>query len=577
MRRGGVGRARFGSCDRVNQAAREGASRAGFYALIGAMDVALDNLPDDVETLRAMLLAERARTAQLIEETLAERVQIAAASSHIAALEAQVEMLSSQAARYEHIIAQLRRLQFGKRSEQMDKDQLQLALEDLQQGLAEIEGEEEKADDELKAHRTRQRREHRPSLPDHLPQVDVVIEPETTACPCCAGTMHVIGEDVSKRLDVVPARYQVIVTHRPKYACRACEGQIVQAPAPARLIEGGLPTERMVAQVLVAKYADHTPLYRQAQGLDRQGIKIDRSTLAYWVGYAAAELKPIWTPMRQELLASSRLFVDETRAPVLDPGRGRTKSGFFWAIARDDRRCGGSDPPAVVYTYAPGRGADHAITLLKDFSGVLQTDGYSAYKTLADRRQDIVLAHCWSHVRRKFFDLAKGGSAPIANEALARIGQLYAIEADIAGQDPAQRLAVRREKAAPLIKGLKTWLEATLHKLPGASPMAGVIRYSLSRWDGLTWFLEDGRVELDTNPVERAMRPIALNRKNALFAGSDVGAEHWAILASLIECCKLAGANPDAYLTDVLTRLVDGHLQSRLAELTPWAWKAANP
>jgi transposase len=280
--------------------------------------------------------------------------------------------------------------------------------------------------------------------------------------------------------------------------------------------------------------------------------------------------------MRQELLASNRLFVDETRAPVLDPGRGRTKSGFFWAIARDDRRCGGSDPPAVVYTYAPGRGADHAITLLKDFSGILQTDGYSAYKTLADRRQDIVLAHCWSHARRKFFDLAKGGSAPIANEALVRIGQLYAIESDIAGQDPAQRLAVRREKAAPLIKDLKTWLEATLHKLPGGSPMAGVIRYSLSRWAGLTWFLEDGRVELDTNPVERAMRPIALNRKNALFAGSDVGAEHWAILASLIECCKLSGANPDAYLTDVLTRLVGGHLQSRLGELTPWAWKAAN-
>lgn len=262
---------------------------------------------------------------------------------------------------------------------------------------------------------------------------------------------------------------------------------------------------------------------------------------------------------------------------MLDPGRGRTKSGYFWAMARDDRRCGGSDPPAVVYTYAPGRGADHAITLLKDFTGILQTDGYGAYKTLAQRRQDLVLAHCWSHARRKFIDLAKGGSAPIANEALARIGKLYAIEADIAGQDPAQRLAVRREKAAPIVKGLKNWLEATLHKLPGRSPMAEAIRYSLSRWDGLTWFLEDGRIELDTNPVERAMRPIALNRKNALFAGSDEGAHHWAILASLIECCKLSGANPDAYLTDVLTRLVNGHLQSRLGELTPWAWKAANP
>jgi transposase len=541
------------------------------------MDVALDNLPDDVETLRAMILAERAKTAQLIDENAAELAQVEGRKAQIAALEAQVERLTAQAARFEHIIAQLRRLQFGKRSEQMDKDQLQLALEDLQQGLAELEAEEDKDDGELKTQRTRQRRQNRPSLPDHLPEVDVVIEPVTTTCPCCAGAMHVIGEDVSKRLDVVPAQYQIIVTRRPKYACRACEGQIMQAAAPARLIEGGLPTERLVAQVLVAKYADHLPLYRQAQGLDRQGIKIDRSTLAFWVGYAAAELKPIWALMRQELLTSSRLFVDETRAPVLDPGRGRTKSGYFWAIARDDRRCGGSDPPAVVYTYAPGRGADHAITLLEDFSGILQTDGYAAYKKLAERRQDIVLALCWSHARRKFFELAKGGSAPIATEALARIGQLYAIESDIAGQDPAQRLAVRREKAAPLVKDLKTWLEAMLHKLPGRSPMAEAIRYSLSRWTGLTWFLEDGRIELDTNPVERAMRPIALNRKNALFAGSDEGAEHWAILASLIECCKLSGVNPNAYLTDVLTRLVGGHLQSRLSELTPWAWKTAIP
>lgn len=530
------------------------------------MDGASDTLPDDVETLRALLLAERADAAK-----------IAADQEEIAALRAEVARLTALNARFEHIIEQLRRMQFGKRSEQTDKDQLQLALEDLQQGLAEIEAEEDKHDAELKATRTRQRRQGRPSLPEHLPRVDVVIEPEATACPCCAGSMHVIGEDVSQRLDVVPARYQVIVTHRPKYACRACEGRVVQAPAPARLIEGGLPTERLVAQVLVAKYADHTPLYRQAQGLSRQGIEINRSTLAFWVGYAAAELKPIWSLMRQRLLAGDRLFVDETRAPVLDPGRGRTKTGYFWAIARDARRWGGADPPAVVYTYAPGRGADHAITLLEDFSGVLQTDGYAAYKTLAARRQDITLAHCWAHARRKFFDLAKGGSAPIADEALRRIGRLYAIEAEIVGQNPAARLTVRRERAAPLIKDLQAWLEAMLHKVSGRSPMAEAIRYSLSRWDGLTWFLDDGRVELDTNPVERAMRPIALNRKNSLFAGSDEGGEHWAVLATLIECCKLAGVNPEAYLGDVLTRLVNGHLQSRLDELTPWAWKDQPP
>ncbi len=541
------------------------------------MDVELDTLPDDVETLKAIILAARAEQAALeeieaeLEAQLEENKLLNAERIRLGEI---VETLTAQAERYEHIIAQLRRLTFGKRSEQMDKDQLQLSLEDLQQGLAEIEGEEEKADAELKAHRTRQRRDQRPSLPDHLPHVEVVIEPASTACPCCAGAMHVIGEDVSKRLDVIPAQYQVLVTRRPKYACRACEGQVVQAPATPRLIEGGLPTERTVAQVLVAKYADHTPLYRQAQGLKRQGIEIDRSTLAHWTGYAAAELKPIWSLMREELLRSSTLFVDETTAPVLDPGRGRTKTGYFWAVARDDRAWAGSDPPAVVYTYAPGRGAEHAIALLEDFSGVLQTDGYSAYKNLAGRNRQVTLAHCWSHLRRKFIDLAKGGSAPIATEALRRIGELYAVEADVRGQSAELRAAARQERSGPLTKDLKAWLDTQLTKLPGRSPAAGIIRYALTHWQGLTVFLTDGRVELDTNPVERAMRPIALNRKNALFAGSDEGAHHWAVLATLVENCKLHDVNPTAYLTDVLTRLVNGHLQSRLTELTPWGWKA---
>jgi transposase len=255
------------------------------------MEAALDTLPNDVETLRAMLLAERAKAAaaEALQAQLAAQIEAGkAVEAERIRLEGVVETLTAQNERYEHIIAQLRRLQFGARSEKFDKDQLQLALEDLQQGLAEIEGEEEKVDAELKTHRTRQRRESRPSLPEHLPQVEVVIEPASTACPCCAGAMHVIGEDVSKRLDVVPAQYQVLITRRPKYACRACEGQVIQAPARPRLIEGGLPTEAMVAQVLVAKYADHTPLYRQAQGLARQGIEIDRSTLAFWMGYAGA-------------------------------------------------------------------------------------------------------------------------------------------------------------------------------------------------------------------------------------------------------------------------------------------------
>jgi transposase len=444
------------------------------------MDVALDSLPNDADALRALIVAQRAELA----EALAEIAELEAVKAERVRLEAEVDRLTAQNERYEHIIAQLRRMNFGKRSEQMDKDQLQLALEDLQQGLAEIEQEEEKDDAELKAHRTRQRRERRPSLPDHLPQVEVVIEPASTKCPCCAGGMHVIGEDVSKRLDVVPAQYQVIVTRRPKYACRTCEDQVVQAPAAARLIEGGLPTERLVAQVLVAKYADHTPLYRQAQGLVRQGIEIDRSTLAFWTGYAAAELKPIWALMRDELLTSTKLFVDETRAPVLDPGRGRTKTGYFWVIARDDRGWAGTDPPTVVYTYAPGRGAEHAVALLQDFRGVLQTDGYGAYKTLAGRNQWVTLAHCWSHVRRKFFDLAKGGSAPIATEAIRRIGELYAIEAEIRGQDADARVLARRRRSKDLIDDFKPWLEAQLARVAGKSPTAEALRYTLTRWVG---------------------------------------------------------------------------------------------
>ena len=554
------------------------------------MDTASDSLPNDPEMLRAMILTQRARVIEAQAETAAAQAQATQVEAEIAQLRAerlerdaeqlrlraQLERLEAQNARYEHIIAQLRRLTFGKRSEQMDKDQLQLALEDLQQGAAEIEAQEEKDDPELKAHRTRQRRQGRPALPGHLPRVDVVIEPASTQCPCCAGAMHVIGEDVSQRLDVVPARYQVIVTHRPKYACRACEGKVVQAPAPARLIEGGLPTERMVAQVLVAKYADHTPLYRQAQGLARQGIEIDRSTLASWTGYAAAELEPLWRRMREILLAGNRLFIDETRAPVLDPGRGRTKTGYFWTLARDDRPWGGADPPAVVYTYAPGRGADHAAGLLKDFSGVLQTDGYQVYQGLANARNDVTLAHCWAHARRKFFELAKGGSAPIATEAMARIGQLYAVEADVRGKTAEERLTARMQKSAPLIADLKTWLEERLTRVRGSSATAEAIRYALSRWRGLTLFLDDGRIELDNNAVERAMRPIALNRKNSLFAGSDEGAHHWAILATLIECCKLHAVNPQAYLEDVLTRLVAGHPQSQVDKLTPWLWQPVN-
>ena len=309
----------------------------------------------------------------------------------------------------------------------------------------------------------------------------------------------------------------------------------------------------------------------------RHRVEMERSTLAHWVGFAAFELRPVYDRLVAILKASPKLFADETRCPVLDPGRGKTKTGYLWAIARDDRPWGGTDPPAVAYTYAPGRGAVHALKLLETYRGIVQCDGYAAYKNIADdaRAGDAVtLAFCWAHLRRKFFDIAKGGSAPIASEALERIAVLYAIEKTIRGKSADERRAVRMERTKPLVLSLKTWLEEKLAHVSGKSVIAEAIRYGLNHWDGLVRFLEDGRIELDTNIVERGMRPIALNRKNALFAGHDGGAENWACLASLVETCKLHGVDPQAYFADVLTKLVNLWPESRLDELMPWAWTA---
>jgi transposase len=480
----------------------------------------------------------------------------------------------SQMDRLRHLLRQLQRAQFGRRSEKLDPEQLQFALEDIEQAIAGNTAADDKKDPAGARARSGQRRASRGALPGHLPHVDVTITPEDTNCPCCRAPMHVIGEETSKRLDVVPAQFRVIVTHRPKYACRACTDGVVQAPAPERLIKGGLPTEAMVAHVLVAKYGWHLPLYRQAQMLLAQGIDVKRAVLAFWVGYAAAELQPLWFRLRAHILSSGKIAVDETTAPVLDPGRGRTKKGFFWAIARDDRPWGGADPPAVAYTYAPGRGAVHALKLLDGYRGIVQCDGYAAYKTVANAApgEAIQLAFCWAHLRRRFFDIAEGGLAPIATEALVRIAELYAIEKTIRGRSAENRVAVRQTQSKPLVLALKTWFEQQLARVSAKATVAEHIRYGLNHWDGLTRFLDDGRIELDTNIVERSIRPLVLNRKNALFAGHDHGAENWACIASLIESCKLSGIDPQAYLTDVLTRLVNLWPASRLDELMPWAW-----
>ena len=477
----------------------------------------------------------------------------------------------AESERLRQIIKELQRHRFGRRAESLPVDQLLLGLEEAEQVEASsFAAAEEVTPAERKA-AVAKRRINRGALPAHLPRLDRVVDVESRTCPCCSGTLHRIGEDVSERLDVVPAQIRVLVIRRPRYACRSCEDVVVQAPAPGRLIEGGLPTDATVAQVLVSKYADHLPLYRQAQILARQGVTLDRSTLADWVGRAAFLLRPVHERLLVVLKASPKLFADETTAPVLDPGRGRTKTGQLWAYARDDRPWSGADPPGVAYVYAPDRKAERPIAHLAGFRGVLQVDGYGGYKVLADRGE-VRLAFCWSHVRRRFYELAQAGPAPIASEALTRIAALYKVEGEIRGRSPEERRAARQARSRPLVEALEPWLRDKLALVSQKSKLAEAIRYALSRWAGLGLFLNDGRVEIDSNVVERSIRPLALTRKNALFAGSDGGAEHWAVVASLIETCKLVGVEPQAYLTDVITRIVAGHPNSRLDELLPWAY-----
>jgi transposase len=533
-------------------------------ASVHTMTNAPTALPDDLDALKVLILAERAAHAAVVVER---------------------DLLAVRTEKLEQIVKEMQRARFARSSERISDDQLRLALNDLEIAHAKLQAEAEKADPKLKTERTKQRRRSRGENLDHLPHEEEVIEPESKTCPCCNGALHVIGEDVSKRLDKQPARLTVVVTKRPKLACRGCEKNgadevagIIQAPAPARLIEGGLPTERLVADVVVSKFADHLPLYRQSQILARSGVHIERSTLAGWVGAAAAELQPLHDWLVAELKKSPKLFCDETPCPVLDPGRGETKTGYMWALARDDRPWGGTDPPAVAYTYAPGRGGVHAARLLAGFNGVLQVDGYAAYDQLARANRAggaVTLAFCWSHLRRKFYELYVGGNQPIATAALARIKQLYAIEAEARGLPPEVRRAVRQEKAKPLVEALKPWLASSLAKVSKGSKLAEALAYALNHWDGLCRYLEDGRIEIDSNTVERSIRPLALTRKNALFAGHDMGAASWAMHASLIETCKLNHVDPLAWMTDVLEKLVNRWPASKIEDLMPWAWAAA--
>ncbi len=474
-------------------------------------------------------------SADLLEEIAALKVMLVAS-------EARNQRKDERIARLERLAA-FRQAVFGRRSEKSDPDQFELALEDLETAIAAVHTEED-AEDRAARRPAKPRAANRGALPKHLPRIEEVIEPESLIC-ACGGCLHCIGEDVSERLDIVPPQFRVIVTRRPKYACRSCTDGVVQAPAPARLIPGGMPTEATVAHVLVSKYADHLPLYRQAQIYSRQGVDLDRSTLADWVGRAAFELRPVYDALMADLKRSTKLFMDETRAPVLDPGARKTKTGYFWALARDDQPWGGTAPPGVAFTYAPGRGPDRV-------------------------GPGIQLAHCWAHARRKLIEITRTGAAPIAEEGVALIRDIYAVEAEIRGCDPATRLAVRQERSALILARIDDWLHHHRARISAKSPLGEALSYIAKYRPGLGCFLADGRVEIDSNTVERTIRPIALNRKNALFAGHDAGAENWAVIASLIETCKMNAVDPQAWLTATLTAIVRGHRQSEIDELLPW-------
>ncbi len=475
-------------------------------------------------------------------------------------------------------IAAFERLVFGARSERVvaaDPGQNELDLGDL---VAEAVNDNVTPEKTVALSRSRKpARRNVGALPKHLPRIERIIEPHTTECPCCAGRLHRIGEDVSEALDVIPAILRVIRTIRPKYACRTCETGVTQAPAPERVVSGGMASTALVAHVAVAKFAWHLPLHRQTQMFAGQGVNLDRSTLAGWVRRAAWWLRPLYERLLGHIRSQEYIFCDETPLRRLDPGRGRTKVCQLWSQAVDHRPWRGPSPPAVGYVYAEGRRAVEVEAQLASFSGVLHVDGYAAYKTLAKASRQgnrIRLAFCLAHARRKFEKVLRTTNSETAGEVIALIRRVYEIERRIAGATAEERLAVRQAEARPIMAELHAVVTKASVEISRQSSLARAIRYMLAHWSGLVAFLEDGRLSVDTNVVERSMRPIALGRRNSLFAGSAGGGQSWAILASLINTAKLNGLDPFTWLSDVLERIVSGAVKiNELDRLLPWHWQ----
>jgi transposase len=509
---------------------------------------AAEPLPDDIETLKAMLLAERQ----------AHRAEV-----HSQAL--LIEKLEQQ-------IARLRHERFGQSSERRALlDQLELQLFELKEDQAQAEAATHVDEPPSQAVQAFTRRKPaRRSLPEHLPR-ERVVHPAPSACPCCGGTLHKLGEDVTEMLELVPRQWKVIQHVREKFSCRSCE-KIAQPPAPSHPIARGRAGPGLLAHVLFGKYGLHLPLSRQSATYAREGVPLDVSTLADWVGASAATLMPLVEAIQDHVFAAERIHADETTVPVLDIGKTRT--GRLWTYVRDDRPFAGADPPAAAYFYSPDRGGVHPEAHLACYAGLMQADAYAGFNRLyeaARKPGSIVEAVCWAHARRKFFDLARLNKAPIAIEAVARTDALFDIEREINGKPPLERQRVRQERSRPRVEALETWLREQYARLSPNSQVAKAIAYSLNRWDGLARFLDDGRLCMTNNAAERALRGIAVGRHNWTFAGSDNGGRRAAAIYTLIETAKLNDIDPQAWLADMLARLQD-HPAKRIAELLPWNW-----
>ncbi len=502
------------------------------------------------------------------QEVARLKAELAEARAELTGAKLLIEQLKSQ-------LAVLRRMQFGRSSEKLTAEiqQLELLLGDLE------EGEAERTAPTTATAGISQRPARKP-LPDHLPREDVVHHPGD-ACPCCGGArLSKLGEDVTEVLERIPARLKVIRHIRPRLSCRSCE-TIIQAPAPDLPIERGRPGPALIANVVVGKYIDGLPLYRQAGIIARDGVDIDRATLCDWVGRAAWWLAPLAEAIGKHVMAAPVIHTDDTPIGVLAPGRGRTRTGRIWTYVVDERPWAGSRPPAALYRYSPDRKGERPAEQLRDFAGVIHADGYAGYEALtrgpappgSPAMQKIAHAACWAHARRKLYDVHEKSRSPVAAEGLRRIGALYDIEREIGCLSPGRRLAIRQEQSAPLLADLRTWMETERRRLSSKSDLGKALQYVLGRWTALARFTTDGHLAIDNNVAERALRGIAVTRKNFLFLGSDRGGERAAIIYTALETARLNGIDPEAWLADVLGRLARGHGQRDIDALLPWNWR----